>query len=469
MLSYEKIIAINKEFADNHWIIQNFGNGERWQIVDHDQDASFKYPLMYIEDLPFPVGNKELSYSLRVWFVTRVEAQEDRGSELLYSEYAKAKSDMVRCATDLVAFWVQDVNYPSLEIDKNVSINTFTDRTKDKDTGCYVDIRLKEAFPYDSCIIPMDGVTPPDTGEVTITINDATFADAECNTTYNVVVKDTDGTVVGSKIGNEWIVPAAGGDPASNQVNGAAKTSISAGGSKNFIIRYADDSPVVVTEVSDSATEFIGEVPNAVTAIAYHRGTWTARNTEYNTHDLGWYLANESSVFNYAVDGISPLLDITDKTKLTTLNAFGNLNRITNSLGLTATYDGTGGEIADYAIDHCTGMGWYLQNAVNTNIDFVDSATTLRAATLATFSDWRMLTMQDIEVIITDDAASPSTIFAAIENWSTDLTWIMNSAGTGTGYFWRLNQHIGSSLWMNTRSITSPNASIMTIAIRNHY
>ena len=260
-----------------------------------------------------------------------------------------------------------------------------------------------------------------------------------------------------------------GGDPVANTMNGVSLTDAVAGTTKTFTITYANGDPVVVTTNSDSATAYDGSVPNSVTDIAYVRTAWTARNTNFNTHDLGWYLANEPSVFAYNVNGITPILDPSDSTKLLTNNAFSNLNRVTNSLGLTATYDGTGGEIADYAIDHFTGQGYYLQNAVTTNVDFVDSATTLRAATLAGFSDWRMLTMMDIALIIQDDSASPSTIFSAIENWSTDLSWIMNSTGTGTGYFWRLNQHMGASLYMNTRSITSPNASIMTIATRNHY
>jgi len=100
----------------------------------------------------------------------------------------------------------------------------------------------------------------------------------------------------------------------------------------------------------------------------------------------------------------------------------------------------------------------------------VDSATTLRGATLATFSDWRMLTFQDVENVVVDSGTgTPNTIFSNIESWSTNLTWIMNSAGTNTGYFWRLNQHIGASIWMNTRSITSANPSIVTIGVRNHY
>ena len=522
MLSYEKIISINKDFADNHYVIKNFGNGERWQINDHDQDPTFKYPLMYIEDLPFPVGNKQLQYSLRVWFVTRIEAPEDRGNELLYSEYAQAKSAMVQCATDLIAFWVQDTNYPTLDIEKSLNIQTFIDRGEDKFTGCYVDIKFKEVFNYDNCIIPMAGVPAPDEEEVVITINSDSFITLDCDTTYNIVVKDTDGTIVGSKVGSEWIVPAAGGDPVTQTLNNGtiSLTDTPSGENVDYQLLNSEDLEIAPTVDTDTANNkilyfdnplenlngspidgpLVGNVTpkeietvdtdgtvlsptvitnnqqtlrlefaKEVTDISYVRTAWTARNTNFNTHDLGWYLANEPAVFDYNVNGITPILDLSDSTKLLTNNAFGNLNRVTNSLGLTATYNGTGGELADYAIDHFTGQGYYLRNAVTTNVNFVNSATTLRAATLASFSDWRMLTMMDIALIVQDDAASPSTIFSAIENWSTDLTWVMNSAGTGTGYFWRLNQHLGSSLFMNTRSITSPNASIMTIATRNHY
>jgi len=211
MLSYNQIIKLNKEFADAHKVLQNFGNGERWQIVDHNQDATYKYPLMWMEDNASSVASKEFVYSFRVWFVTRVEAPDDLDNELLYSEYAKAKSDMIQCALDLVSYWVQDTNYPSLDIDKNISVETFIDRTKDKDTGCYFDLKFREAYNYDSCIIPMDGITPPPVEVTTITINDDSFTTATCGSTYNVVVKDVNGLEVGSKVGSEWIVPAGGG------------------------------------------------------------------------------------------------------------------------------------------------------------------------------------------------------------------------------------------------------------------
>ena len=203
--------------------------------------------------------------------------------------------------------------------------------------------------------------------------------------------------------------------------------------------------------------------------IAYVRNGWNVVNFLNNTHDLGWYLANEPAKFTYSIVGITPLLDIDNDTKLLTDNFFSNKDRVTNSLGLTATYDGSNGEIADYAIDHYTGLGYYLQNAVPVNVDFINSATQLRAATLATFSDWRMMTVKDAANIVINNGASPSHIFASIQSWSTDFTWVMNSVNVGFGLFWRLNQHISSSLWMISREINNPNTSVMTIGVRNHF
>tara|TARA_R110001592_G_scaffold244920_2_gene506251 strand:- start:662 stop:2245 length:1584 start_codon:yes stop_codon:yes gene_type:complete len=527
MLSYKQIISKFKEFAQNHYILESYGTGEAFQIVEHNKQKTRKYPMMWVEDQPFPFGNKSVTYSFRVYFLQQVPTLKKTDSETLeQANVVEAKSDMLQCAQDLMSFWVQDHNYPALDIIKSTLGTPFHDILMDNLTGFYIDIKLEQGFSYNSCAIPMSGVTPPPSEDVSLTVNGDSFIDLPCGSDYNLPVKDTNGLSVGVKVGAEWIVPATGGGlPASNQVNGAAKTDIPAGGSKDFVIQDAGGSPIVVTQISDSATEFIGSIPAAdpvvnsmnaaplidaasgttkaftiryaddsavvvttildsatafigevpdntppITTIAYHRANWTAKNTLYNTHDLGWYLANESSVFDYAVVGLSPLLDITDKTKLTTLNAFGNLDRITNSLGLTATYDGSNGETADYAIDHYTGMGWYLQDAVAVNIDFVDASVNLRAATLATYSDWRTLTVMDIAEIVTDDGAgSPSTLFDGIESWSKDLTWIMNSIGTGTGLFWRLNQHIVSSQWMNNRAINSASSSIMTIGIRKHY
>jgi len=270
-----------------------------------------------MEDLASNTGEKRFSYAFRVWFVTRVEAPKERGTELLYAEFAKGKSDMIACAKDLIAFWVQDTNYPELELDRSVNIETFIDSDPDNFTGCYADIRFNVVMNYDNCIIPMDGVPLPDSNDVVITINGATWETYLAGTTNNIIVKDTDGTAVGSKVGSEWIVPAAGGgDPVANTMNGVSLTDAVAGTTKNFTIRYADDSPVTVTTISDSATAFIGEVPNLVTLI--------------NTSNL---IKTGGETYNNGDDGDVNAGRLTDRLTLDYNNGFGNTNRFTDTAG----------------------------------------------------------------------------------------------------------------------------------------
>jgi hypothetical protein len=56
-------------------------------------------------------------------------------------------------------------------------------------------------------------------------------------------------------------------DPVSTSMNGAELTDTPAGETKAFTIRYEDDSPVVVTTITDNANTFIGEVPNNVSPV----------------------------------------------------------------------------------------------------------------------------------------------------------------------------------------------------------
>ena len=154
MLSYNELIKINKQFADNHYVIKNFGNGERWQIIDHQQTASFKYPLMFMEDLPMPFGDHSFTFNFRVWFVTRVEAPKERGTELLYAEFAKGKSDMIRCAQDFYSNWIQDIDYVEIDFQRTGNLETFIDQDPDNYTGCYVDVAFLTNFNYDKCLIP---------------------------------------------------------------------------------------------------------------------------------------------------------------------------------------------------------------------------------------------------------------------------------------------------------------------------
>ena len=83
MLSYKQIISKFKEFAQNHYILESYGTGEAFQIVEHNKQKTRKYPMMWVEDQPFPFGNKSVTYSFRVYFLQQVPTLKKTDSETL--------------------------------------------------------------------------------------------------------------------------------------------------------------------------------------------------------------------------------------------------------------------------------------------------------------------------------------------------------------------------------------------------
>jgi len=307
MLTYNQLIKQNRTFADNHYALKNFGNGERYNIVTHNQEATFKYPLMWMEDLPHTAPDGMYVMGWRIYFLDLVPTIKERGTDLQYTNENEVKSNMVQVCQDLISFWVQDKNNALLDIERNFNITTITDQLEDRVTGCFVDIKLTQPFNYNSCIIPMSGVDPAPSSNVVITINGSTFVTAACGVDEDIPVIDQDDNPVGSKVGANWVVNTAG-SPAGNEVNGDAKTDIAGGTTKDFQIEYANGDPVVVTEVSDSATLFEGTIPDSVSGIAYVRNGWIVKNQNNRNYDLGWYLANDTK-FDYNVTGVAPILD----------------------------------------------------------------------------------------------------------------------------------------------------------------
>jgi hypothetical protein len=211
MITYKQLISAFESFADAHFILKNFGNGELWQINDHDQNTPFEYPLMYVVDVPSSPSSNSWIYAFRIYFVSRIEAPKDRDGNPIYFEYTSEKSAMISCAQDFLSYWVQDVNY-KMTIEQSLGVTTFIDAQEDGVTGCYVDIRFVVPFSYDSCVIPMSGVTPPPSSNVKIYINDVLYYTLPPGTELPLNVIDTNGDPVDATIiGNNIVVPLSGG------------------------------------------------------------------------------------------------------------------------------------------------------------------------------------------------------------------------------------------------------------------
>ena len=209
MLSYNKIIQLNRQFANLHWQIKTFGNGEAYNIVLHDKEDWFTYPLMWMEDLPFPLNDKEFQYYFRVYFIGQVAQLKDQETDLDSTNENEVKSDMIQCAQDLLAFWEQDSDYSDVVlVRQGIVFNTITDKFSDRVTGCYIDLKLKQAFTYNKCAIPMTGVTPTpssDCAPVHVLVNGISFGDVQSGEPLDLEVL-FGSSRVGSKVGDDLII-----------------------------------------------------------------------------------------------------------------------------------------------------------------------------------------------------------------------------------------------------------------------
>lgn len=223
MTSYKKIIAYNKAFADAHHQIETFENGELWQSGSHNQQPTFKYPLMFLQDLPHSSPDRQYVYRFRAWFRDKTPAlKRKEANTTLNSNYNEVKSRMIEVAKDFIAYWVRQTDYPVITVEKSFNITTFVMDGDDMCTGCYVDIGIVDPFDYNECVIPMDGVPAEIVPSTLLTVNGEEFVTIGCGEDYNLVVKDTNGATSGSKVGSEWIVPAAGAGSIATTVNGGA-------------------------------------------------------------------------------------------------------------------------------------------------------------------------------------------------------------------------------------------------------
>jgi len=179
MLTYNQLIKISRSFQQAHHVLNNFGNGGEWDRVVHNQQPAYKYPLMWMDDLPSSLFEGAEVHSFRVAFMAPVVTLKDRDLDLMSTNVNEVKSDMIQCSNDFIAYWVGQTDaYDGLVLEKSISRTTFEDVTDDKLTGCYIDITFRQAFDYNECSIPMGTPTSlPDTCAPVLIYEDGVLVD----------------------------------------------------------------------------------------------------------------------------------------------------------------------------------------------------------------------------------------------------------------------------------------------------
>jgi hypothetical protein len=408
MQTYNQIIKLNRQFADAHYQIKTFGNGEAYNIVLHDKENWFTYPLMWMEDLSQNFNDNEFTYNFRVYFVAQVAQVRDEETDLESTNENEVKSDMIQCAQDLLSFWAKDTTYPELDLIKTGSIQTFTDKFSDRVTGCSVDLKLKQGFRYNKCAIPMSGVTPPPSVvclPVQISINSVSFAELSSGASLDIPIQYENGTAVGTNVDGVITIP----NPitcvdATVTVNGGAFETVASGGTLDVEVEYETSLDNPIQSIVANKIIIVDPVVLPTNRI-YLRPEPTGEiyipgSAFYLDGCDSWMIYNNIDPIVQTSSGIPMIIDKSKRWKLIPDNVFGHKFRFTGSTGgyynpetlLFYDSDGTVSTYAsafpsDYMIDNSTGLGWQTLGAIS-NFTFEGALANVASLSHAGFDDW---------------------------------------------------------------------------------
>lgn len=376
MLSYKAVIEKFKEFADAHFIVKSYGTGEAWQIIEHNKQSNRRYPMMWVEDMPFPtsgvIGQAGVTtYAYRVYFLQQVPTLKNTTlTTLEQANVVRAKSDMLQCAQDLQAYWGQDHVFDELDLDRNTLATPFHDILNDSLTGFYIDIKLEQAFSYNSCAVPMSGVTPPPS----TTCDPATYKNSDGSFSQEIVS--------GATFNSSDIIVT---------INGAAQ-------------------PASKTNVNLSFT-VSGQSKNI-----YYNRPWLKAGTSYSTNDEPDRQANGGNAYNESIPDLATkqALDFTGglMDKVLYFNFYDHKFRFVGinggycdpSDGLYYDSDGVlSTKLIEFPLFNVTSYwiidtltGFMLPAAAFGNSSYSNNLTTAAASTVEGFSDYFVFSRDEL-------------------------------------------------------------------------
>ena len=153
ILTYNQILKEFSDFASAHKQIQNFGNGDLWEIVEHNQLLDFNYPLFWVVDQPATLGEGTFTWNFNVLAMDLVKKDESNENDV--------KSDMCQVLLDLLGYFEQKTSttnnsdWLKVQLVRSGTMTSFTERFEDELTGFGMNIGLKIPFNYDNCNLPI--------------------------------------------------------------------------------------------------------------------------------------------------------------------------------------------------------------------------------------------------------------------------------------------------------------------------
>ena len=154
ILTYNQILKEFKTFANNHKQIENFGNGDLWEIVEHNQLADFNYPLFWVADQPANLADGTFTWNFNVMAMDLVNKDESNENDV--------KSDMCQVLLDCVSYFEQktatsnNVDWLKVNLVRSGTLTSFTERFEDELTGWGMNIGFRLPFSYNNCDLPIE-------------------------------------------------------------------------------------------------------------------------------------------------------------------------------------------------------------------------------------------------------------------------------------------------------------------------
>jgi len=154
MATYNQIISQLNQIANNHQLINTFGEGDIWEI---STSGDIMYPLMWVttENAQISKATKSKILNFSIYFMDVVKNGEINEREVL--------SDQLSIAEDVLA----QLNHPNYEwsfADNTSTLEDFTERFTDSVAGWKATISLKLPYSSNRCVMPYEGNTNPSTG-----------------------------------------------------------------------------------------------------------------------------------------------------------------------------------------------------------------------------------------------------------------------------------------------------------------